>query len=199
MQAGLRELFEAEGYRCDSLLVHEKTVQNRAQGIAMERRWIQAVFTIMGDAPFSSSPAPLPTLTPYQPFCVSEGPPTSTDVTKLSEMRGGAHVRQQLLPAEAAAELHMGAAQTPGGTLSEGGAGAGRAAEAQGAESRGGDAGQQLEWEVSAEDGMLGSELGAMFQEPIEMTEELVTLRHGYSVRVLSPSFLINLNYIDYS
>ena len=40
-QVGLSELFEAEGFRCDSLLVHEKTVQNRALGLAMDRRWIQ--------------------------------------------------------------------------------------------------------------------------------------------------------------
>lgn len=194
-QAGLRELFEAEGYRCDSLLVHEKTVQNRAQGIAMERRWIQAVFTFMGDGPISSLPISNSTLPPIQPRCVPEGQHTSpsVEVTKLSGVRDGARVRQQL-PAEAAAEAHMGAAHIPSGAHSEGGAGAcvGHAVESEGVESRGGDAGQQLEWEVSAEDGMLGSELGGMFQEPIEMTEELVTLQHGYSVKVPSSSFLID-------
>lgn len=45
-QEGLRELFEAEGFRCDALRVQALRVENRARALAMDRRWVQAAFTL---------------------------------------------------------------------------------------------------------------------------------------------------------
>ncbi|KAK9843966.1 hypothetical protein WJX81_000623 [Elliptochloris bilobata] len=45
-EAGLRELFEAEGFRCDDVRVRATRIENRARGLAMDRRWVQAAFTL---------------------------------------------------------------------------------------------------------------------------------------------------------
>ncbi|GAB4823086.1 hypothetical protein N2152v2_010132 [Parachlorella kessleri] len=44
-EVGLRELFASQGFRCESIVVHERVVENRKQQSRMERRYIQAVFT----------------------------------------------------------------------------------------------------------------------------------------------------------
>lgn len=44
LQEGLRGLFEAAGFACESLHMVERTISNRARGLAMERRWIQGTF-----------------------------------------------------------------------------------------------------------------------------------------------------------
>ncbi|KAK9828449.1 hypothetical protein WJX72_000046 [[Myrmecia] bisecta] len=44
----LRELFEREGFRCDSLHRHERQIDNRKRNLSMDRRWIQATFTFTG-------------------------------------------------------------------------------------------------------------------------------------------------------
>jgi predicted nicotinamide N-methyase len=41
----LRDLFAQQGLACASLSVQERDITNRAQGVTMQRRWVQAVFT----------------------------------------------------------------------------------------------------------------------------------------------------------
>lgn len=43
-EAGLCDLFKAEGFSCETVKVFEKRVENRAKEIRMDRRWIQGVF-----------------------------------------------------------------------------------------------------------------------------------------------------------
>lgn len=46
MQEVLRGLFEAAGFSCDELRVRELRLENRARELAMDRRWVQAAFTL---------------------------------------------------------------------------------------------------------------------------------------------------------
>lgn len=46
----LRALFEAAGLRCTAVVVHERDIQNRAKGLKMDRRWIQATFELAAGA-----------------------------------------------------------------------------------------------------------------------------------------------------
>lgn len=47
MQEGLRELFQAQGFRCDALHVRAVCLENRARALTMDRRWVQAAFTLV--------------------------------------------------------------------------------------------------------------------------------------------------------
>lgn len=47
VQDGLRELFQAQGFRCDALHVRAVCLENRARALAMDRRWVQAAFTLV--------------------------------------------------------------------------------------------------------------------------------------------------------
>jgi hypothetical protein len=44
LQEALAALFASQGFVCESMLVHARTVENRKSGVKMPRRWIQAVF-----------------------------------------------------------------------------------------------------------------------------------------------------------
>ncbi|KAI5058940.1 hypothetical protein GOP47_0025259 [Adiantum capillus-veneris] len=46
-EAGLIDLFKAEGYFCKTVRVFEKRVENRAREVTMDRRWIQGVFSLV--------------------------------------------------------------------------------------------------------------------------------------------------------
>eukprot|EP00250_Pteridium_aquilinum_P035714 c9855_g1_i1 orf=108-1802(+) len=48
-EPGLIDLFKAEGYSCVTVKIYEKTVENRAREITMDRRWIQGVFSLEND------------------------------------------------------------------------------------------------------------------------------------------------------
>lgn len=48
VQAELRQLFAAEGFRCDDIVTHQRTISNRARELTMERQWVQATFTYLG-------------------------------------------------------------------------------------------------------------------------------------------------------
>eukprot|EP00887_Chlorella_sp_A99_P007498 scaffold2.g7498.t1 len=43
-EAFLRQLFGSQGFVCEYVRVQERVVENRRQGSAMDRRWVQAVF-----------------------------------------------------------------------------------------------------------------------------------------------------------
>ena len=47
VQEGLRELFHAQGFRCDALHVRAVCLENRARALAMDRRWVQAALTLV--------------------------------------------------------------------------------------------------------------------------------------------------------
>lgn len=51
----LRALFEAEGLRCLAMTVHERDIQNRAKGVKMDRRWVQATFELPIDTAATTS------------------------------------------------------------------------------------------------------------------------------------------------
>ena len=53
VQEGLRALFQAQGFRCDALHVRAVCLENRVRALAMDRRWVQAAFTLV--APPSGS------------------------------------------------------------------------------------------------------------------------------------------------
>lgn len=40
----MKTIFEAAGFVCEHVLVHERDIENKGQGITMNRRWIQAEF-----------------------------------------------------------------------------------------------------------------------------------------------------------
>ena len=40
----LKSLFSTEDFECERLVIHERDIENRRQGIRMQRKWIQAVF-----------------------------------------------------------------------------------------------------------------------------------------------------------
>jgi hypothetical protein len=44
LQEVLAALFASQGFVCESMLVHARTVENRKSGVKMPRRWIQAIF-----------------------------------------------------------------------------------------------------------------------------------------------------------
>ncbi|GLC70128.1 hypothetical protein PLESTF_000927500 [Pleodorina starrii] len=48
-------LFASAGFECDSVTLHERTVVNHKKDIAMDRRWLQAIFTLR-----EYQPPPLP-------------------------------------------------------------------------------------------------------------------------------------------
>ena len=179
----MRGLFEAEGFRCDSLLVHEKTVQNRAQGISMERRWIQAVFTFIGRGSIPTSPPGQLHFGPGDSHHISPAQSRRRSPRQEEAAHGSLHtaatgVDNHLVGVGDRDDAHLEAASC---------ARAGHA-DRKGAASRGGDAGPELEWEMCAGDGVLGSDVGNMFQEPMEMSTELVTLQQDpcLCVKVLS-------------
>lgn len=225
-------MFEAEGFRCDSLLMHEKTVQNRALEISMERRWIQAVFTYMGSArspvpgglgvspPLNPTPGlrhPQPSAaeekgemmdwrgdneeaepleaaseacsrgggekceapgTRYSPTAVEDPTETAAARAPLRQASDSTRSTRSSDPLTSPLKAHA-AAGALGGI--ESGGGACLATPAAGGEA------EQQEWEGSVVDGVLGSDVGSMFQEPIEMVHELVTLRPGLTVKVRAP------------
>ncbi|GLI65860.1 hypothetical protein VaNZ11_009491 [Volvox africanus] len=45
-QPEVLSLFMAAGFTCDSVTLHERTVVNHKRDIAMDRRWLQAIFTL---------------------------------------------------------------------------------------------------------------------------------------------------------
>ena len=47
VQEGLRALFQAQGFRCDALHVRAVCLENRARALSMDRRWVQAAFTLV--------------------------------------------------------------------------------------------------------------------------------------------------------
>ncbi|KAH7292904.1 hypothetical protein KP509_28G002900 [Ceratopteris richardii] len=58
----LINLFKEEGYNCEMIRVFEKTVENRAREITMDRRWIQGVFSLMDPQNVSRSIPSIPTM-----------------------------------------------------------------------------------------------------------------------------------------
>lgn len=52
----LRSLFAAQGLACAQLCVQERDITNRAQGVTMQRRWVQAVFVRQGSADDVAAP-----------------------------------------------------------------------------------------------------------------------------------------------
>ncbi len=60
-EPALVALFAAQGLACAASTVHERDITNRAQGVTMARRWIQATF-VRDDEPLPEPKAPLPPL-----------------------------------------------------------------------------------------------------------------------------------------
>ncbi|GIL67478.1 hypothetical protein Vafri_20875 [Volvox africanus] len=50
-QPEVLSLFKAAGFTCDSVTLHERTVVNHKRDIAMDRRWLQAIFTLRQHQP----------------------------------------------------------------------------------------------------------------------------------------------------
>ena len=176
-QDRLRALFEAEGFRCDALTVREKTVENRALNLRMPRRWIQAVFTRIGGEPAAQADAarsargdsatPSPTVsslrdadsrTSEQAFSC-----TATDASVHDAMTGEAVATETEQQRAAAAD----ADRSPD----------------DGCDNSGG----VNEWDATPEEGVLGSDVGGLFQEPPEMVQEAITLAPSFTVKASIP------------
>ena len=65
-QEGLRDVFLSAGMMCDSILVHEREVENHALQAKMQRRWIQASFSCVS----FNVQSILPSL-PYLPYSIT--------------------------------------------------------------------------------------------------------------------------------
>jgi hypothetical protein len=169
------------------MLVHEKTVQNRALELAMERRWIQAVFTYVGSGR-GSLPGRLPpprARNPRSPAAEASGSdPGRGDAARTMRSPAGPPIARSD-PAWQAAGITCSSASPMDSSGAHGAAGAPPAGDsgARGPVLVPGNGAEQQEWEGSAEDGVLGSDLGSMFQEPIEMVQEVVELRPGLCVK----------------
>ena len=174
-QERLRALFEAEGFRCNSLTVRQKTVENRALDLRMPRRWIQAVFTFVGPP----------------------GSQTAAGSIKSSAQNATGSAAQQRLAGPRAAEHVLTGHGVDSGTLStrEGrdvtavssllsGGQQLEAADAMSATRDGQVSGNGAhEWDASPDEGVPGSDVGGLFQEPVEMVEECFAVGQNFTVK----------------
>ncbi|GFR51588.1 hypothetical protein Agub_g14009, partial [Astrephomene gubernaculifera] len=126
-QAEVLSLFAAAGFRCDSLTLHERTVVNHKRDIAMDRRWLQAIFTLQQPLP---PPLPLPLLlaqppplqTPHQPHASTPQAPSNPHHQQQQQPPSEEGQHQQQQPAWAAAGAEPGGGGGVGcGTLGGGG------------------------------------------------------------------------------
>ena len=173
LQGRLRALFEAEGFRCDALTVRRKTVENRALDLRMPRRWIQAVFTYVGGPAVISGAAEV-----AQGRSIDQLP---TDISQTDS-----HLDERALSSEAptASQQHASAGATGALSSCNGTAALGAATVEAACPPDDGceHSSAYNEWDASPEEGVLGSEVGGMFQEPLEMVREAIPLGPGLTV-----------------
>ncbi|MCO5586123.1 hypothetical protein L7F22_040063 [Adiantum nelumboides] len=79
-EAGLIDLFKAQGYICKKVRVFEKTVENRAREVTMDRRWIQGVFSLMDEFEREGNMLHLSTLSVCEPTNVRDPKSGSNEV-----------------------------------------------------------------------------------------------------------------------
>ena len=101
-------MFAAHGFLCRDMRVHERSISNRKQGVSMQRRWIQAVFSL--------SPGPEQALCQPGPDCWPEQLPLASDIqgSKCGACGGAAgHVRhaQTCQPGKDECESDLAAAE----------------------------------------------------------------------------------------
>ena len=157
--------------------MRQKTVENRALDLRMPRRWVQAVFTYLGpggtqpDANSSGDGTQAITSAVTEPpvaehhsvgrglddKCVSDGPSSG------SERRTGVAAAPGVLSARQQAEAADAASTT---------------------RSLHGSGSSEHEWDASLSEGVTGSDVGGLFQEPVRMVEEAVALGPGFTVQV---------------
>ncbi|KXZ45566.1 hypothetical protein GPECTOR_53g152 [Gonium pectorale] len=98
-QEEVLSLFASAGLVCDSLHMHERTVVNHKRDIAMDRRWLQAIFTLRKPRP---PPLPLEVL-------LAQPPPLHQGAAKPPAQQ--APQQQQQLSAASAGSSGGGASQ----------------------------------------------------------------------------------------
>ena len=170
LQDKLRALFEAEGFRCDALTVREKTVENRALDLRMPRRWVQAVFTYVG-YPAARAAEPARGWSGVRSLALSNslgGTDSRTDAMSLSCRATDADGQRSVTEAGESQTGHQGAA------AADAACSAGNACE---------DSGAIDEWDAPPDEGVLGSDVGGLFQEPLEMVQEAIALAPGFTVQ----------------
>ena len=171
MQDKLRALFEAEGFRCDALTVQEKTVENRALNLRMPRRWIQAVFTYVGSAAAGAGAADAPS-----------GQPGVQSISYSGHNGTGSHSDERAL--RCGASDADGWRDATAATVTPGDHQGAAAADAtRPPQTVSGDSGACEEWDAPPDEGVLGSDVGGLFQEPVEMVQEAIALAPDFTVK----------------
>ena len=162
----------AEGFRCDALTVREKTVENRALDLRMPRRWIQAVFTYVGGGPAAQASAAEG----------AHGLPAAQSPAVSSLSDADSRPGQQAISCTAInASGHD--AMTGEAAVTETDQRRAAAADADRSPDGGCDDSTAVdEWDASPDEGVLGSDVGGLFQEPLEMVQETITLAPGFTV-----------------
>lgn len=170
LQDKLRALFEAEGFRCNMVTVREKTVENRALDLRMPRRWIQAVFTHVGSPNALVCAASVTNgNSTAQPAAVM-GSPYSDTLSDRASAASGQHVSAEATETVGSQEgaVPTGAAAADAACPPDDGCG---------------DSGAHDEWDAPPEEGVLGSDVGGLFQQPLEMVHEAITLAPGFTIK----------------
>lgn len=186
--AEVRQLFAAEGFRCDDIVTHQRTISNRARELTMERQWVQATFTYVGPAQEGAAAA-----VPLGRQCHASA---CGAAQSMANGTGGSLAHCAAGAAAGSAARTAGSADgspasglvssTTDAAVAPGAAGARAIPSAPGAGDQPSAAAPapQHEWEGSTSGGVVGSDLADLFHEPVEMQEVVEELRPGLALRL---------------
>lgn len=192
-------MFASEGFSCDWVNTERRTIVNRGSGSTMQRRWIQACFTY--------TPSRKPLLPPPGPPATHPGAPHAgaASVKSLSHTANGTGGTPGLLEATfaaAAEDEYLGlwgssCAQPPKAAAAVSGTGNKRDGVGAAASPRlsnmhqarkvgqtGPESGDGFEWDDDGAGGVVGSDVAALFLEPVETQESCVELQEGLSLQL---------------